>query len=244
MVSPADPEVVKADDVDAAEVDAAEEAARLRRLVAWGKATAHATQAKAQGHLEAHRHRAPVDLAIRVYERDRDAAGSLLGSAVAFRLFLFFVPMLLALVGLAGFVSNIGEADPEDAGITGNLAQHINTALTQPNSTRWIATILGLFGMLSAGRTLSKVLNAASCMAWAMPVRAKASVERSARPSGSSLASRSWRPSSRGSGNGSVSAWPASRSSPPSRSTRSPVAAVPVAARKTSDPGSSSPARC
>ena len=38
----------------------------------------------------------------------------------------------------------------------------MNDALTQPNSTRWIATLAGLFGMLMAGRSLTKVMAAAS----------------------------------------------------------------------------------
>ena len=130
---------------------ATEEAARARRVLDWGKSTAQATQAKAKGHLDAHRHRAPVELAIRMLgEGDRDAAGRFAArqcrspsasSSSSSR-------CCFALVGLAGFVgATRGEPDPEDAGITGNMAQQINTALTQPNSTRWIATILGLFGM-------------------------------------------------------------------------------------------------
>ena len=43
-----------------------------------------------------------VDIGLRLYERDRVAAGTLLGSALALRLFLFFIPMTLALVGVAG----------------------------------------------------------------------------------------------------------------------------------------------
>ena len=153
-----------------------DEAARLSKLVGWSKTTAKTAQDRAQATLDSHRHRAPVDLGLRILERDREAAGSVVGSAIAFRLFLFFVPMLLFLVGLAGFVSRwVGRDEIEDAGITGNLAGQINDALSQPNSTRWIATAAGLFGMISAGRTLSKALAAASCLSWNLPVRTKAS---------------------------------------------------------------------
>ena len=34
----------------------------------------------------------PVDLAVQYYERDRDSFASVLGAAIALRLFLFFVP--------------------------------------------------------------------------------------------------------------------------------------------------------
>jgi uncharacterized BrkB/YihY/UPF0761 family membrane protein len=48
--------------------------------------------------------------------------------------------------------------------------------MSQPNSTRWIATLTGLFGMVWAGRSLSKVMVSASCLAWQLPVTTKASV--------------------------------------------------------------------
>ena len=54
--------------------------------------------------------------------------------------------------------------------------RQINTALTQPNSTRWIAVLVGFVGMVTTGRSLSKVMVSASCLAWRLPVRAKASV--------------------------------------------------------------------
>ncbi len=128
--------------------------------------------------LDEHRDRPLVDLTLRLMERDRAAAGAVVGSAIAFRLFLFFVPVLLFVVGLAGFfASAVSSSDIDDAGVTGTLAEQISTALTQPNSTRWIAVVAGLVGMATTGRTLSKALAQASCLAWQMPVRAKASIK-------------------------------------------------------------------
>ena len=99
-----------------------------------------------------------------------------MGSAVAFRLFLFFVPMLLFFTGLLGFLADhIDRADLANAGISGGLASEIESALEQPASTRWVATLLGLFGMAWTGRSLTKALVAASCLAWQLPVRTKAS---------------------------------------------------------------------
>ena len=125
-----------------------------------------------------HEHRPLIDVAQRIYRRDRESAGTVVGSAVAFRLFLFFVPLLLFLVGLVGIIATWVDAEEvqEQTGITGGLADQIDAALSQPDSSRWIATILGLFGMASAGRALSKVLVSASCLAWRLPVRAKASL--------------------------------------------------------------------
>lgn len=127
--------------------------------------------------LDRYRDRPLVDLGIRFYDRDRQAAGSLVGSAVAFRLFLFFVPLLLFVVGLAGFLEPVlGDTDVAGAGVGSTLAGQVEAALDQANRARWIALGLGLFGMASAGRALSKTMVAASCLAWQLTVRPSASL--------------------------------------------------------------------
>ncbi|MET0729270.1 MAG: YhjD/YihY/BrkB family envelope integrity protein [Acidimicrobiales bacterium] len=128
--------------------------------------------------LERHKARPVLDVALRFVQRDRESAGTIVGSALAFRLFLFFAPLLLCAVGILGFVASW--ADGEDinqaAGVSGSLAVQINSALTQPDSTRWAAALVGLFGMFWAGRSLSKVMVTASCLAWQLPLRARAPV--------------------------------------------------------------------
>jgi uncharacterized BrkB/YihY/UPF0761 family membrane protein len=129
------------------------------------------------GRFERHRNRPLVDLGVRLYDRDREVAGTVVGSAVAFRLFLFFVPLLLFLVGVAGFLSHLVDPDDvrEDIGLSGNLAVQIDTALDQPTQTRWAAVLLGLFGIATAGYALSKAMVAVSTLAWKLPTRPKAS---------------------------------------------------------------------
>ena len=56
------------------------------------------------------------------------------------------------------------------------MATQISSALDQPNATRWIAVVVGLIGIVTTGRTLTKTLAAASCLAWRLPVRPKASM--------------------------------------------------------------------
>jgi uncharacterized BrkB/YihY/UPF0761 family membrane protein len=165
------------DDDDDPEATSPDETSRLHSMVTFGRDRVSAGRSWAMALFERHRHRPLVDLGLRIYERDREAAGSVVGSAIAFRLFLFFVPLLLFVVGLLGFFAEfVSSQDVDDAGITGTIADQINTALAQPNSTRWIAVFLGLLGMASTGRTLSKALSQASCLAWRLPMRTKASV--------------------------------------------------------------------
>jgi uncharacterized BrkB/YihY/UPF0761 family membrane protein len=148
----------------------------FKALAERGREQVAASQERIEKLLEKHKHQPVIDVGLRIYQRDRESAGTLVGSAIAFRLFLFFIPLLLFSVGLLGFLRQwIGRDDVDSAGITGSLAEQIDTALTQPTSTRWLATLTGLFGMALAGRTLTRVLVAASCLAWNLPVRAKAS---------------------------------------------------------------------
>ncbi len=135
-----------------------------------------ASQARLDELLERHRGRPVVQVALMLHNRDQEMAGSVVSSALAFRLFLFVVPLLVFAVGIAGFLGDIvDETDVGNAGIGGALAAQIDSALSQPNATRWLAVLGGLFGVVLAGRTLSRVLVAASCLAWRLPVRPKAS---------------------------------------------------------------------
>src|SRR6202167_3211773 len=112
-----------------------------------------------------------VDVLVGTFRRDRRAAGSVMSSALAFRLFLFFLPLLLLTIGVAGFASDVADARSANqaAGISGGLAKQVSMAFHQPGLTRWLAVLLGLWGVLVAGRSLSRVLYAASAAAWGLP---------------------------------------------------------------------------
>ena len=99
-------------------------------------------------------------------------------SAIAFRLFLFFVPLVLFLVGLAGFLARwvTAQVVTNTSSVSGGLAQQINTALSQSGRARWVSMFLGLIGIATTGRSLSKALVATSCLTWRLPVTSKASM--------------------------------------------------------------------
>ena len=113
-----------------------------------------------------------VDIVLGTFRRDRRAAGSVMSSALGFRLFLFFLPLLLLTIGVAGFASEVVDARSANraAGISGGLATQVGTAFHQSGLTRWVAVLLGVWGLLVAGRSLSRVLYAASAAAWGLPV--------------------------------------------------------------------------
>jgi uncharacterized BrkB/YihY/UPF0761 family membrane protein len=161
------------------EPDGAADEGRLDALAAGARERLKAEQARFTAMLDKHQDRPLVDVALRTYRRDREIAGTVVGSALAFRLFLFFVPLLLFLVGLAGFLASWVDGDDvaDDAGVSGGLAKQIRSAFDQPGNTRWVAVLVGLVGIVSTGRTLSKVMVASSSLAWRLPATTKASLK-------------------------------------------------------------------
>ncbi len=117
-----------------------------------------------------------VNLVLAIIRRDRESAGALVGSAIAFRVFQFFVPFILFTVGVAAIVSDV--VTPKDVntavGVSGGLATQIRSAFAHHPDGRWVATLLGLWGMAATGRSLSRALFAASAVAWRLPTSNRA----------------------------------------------------------------------
>ena len=146
--------------------DAADETVVMRFVAATrGRATA------ARRWLAKYQGLPLVDVVLGTFRRDRRAAGAVMSSALAFRMFLFFMPLLLLTIGVAGLASDVVDARSVNraAGISGGLAKQVSTAFHQSGLTRWVAVLLGVWGLLVAGRSLSRVLYAASTAAWGLP---------------------------------------------------------------------------
>lgn len=111
-----------------------------------------------------------LDFGAQLFERDRDARGSVLGSAIALRLFLFVLPSTVTLVGLIN-VFRLGAV----------LQHHLDESVTTGAISRALSN-LNFWGALSvlasgtvltliAGYSLAKVLAACSGAAWGMTAR-------------------------------------------------------------------------
>jgi uncharacterized BrkB/YihY/UPF0761 family membrane protein len=139
------------------------------------RATAKAKEARAAGEtwLEEHREGVvPLDIGVRLFERDADIGGSVLSSALAYRLFLFAIPLALFVVALVGFgVADEAATDTtEDLGLGQSFAGAISSALEASDRGHWIAVFIGLYGILWTGRSLSKVFIAVSARSWQVPL--------------------------------------------------------------------------
>jgi len=149
----------------------------VQRATAWGRAQAE----RANDRFAALREQVTVvDVGARVYERDKEAGGTLLGSALALRLFLFFMPFVLLVVGLAGVLGGPtdGSATSESAGLSGTLKEYVDDAFAQSGKTPWLALAIGLVGIGTTGWSLTRAMVLSSALSWRMggrqrmPVRA------------------------------------------------------------------------
>lgn len=103
--------------------------------------------------------------AVALYERDKSSYASVLGSAVALRLFLFIVPATVVLASLVGMLRArpLFEKHLESTVSTGDIARALSTV------GGWrLASLLvtGLVLTLIAGRSLTKVLSTCAVTSW------------------------------------------------------------------------------
>jgi membrane protein len=100
--------------------------------------------------------------------------GLLLASAVAFRMFLWLMPLALLLAGVFGGISGGKSGNLESAskaaGITGTASQQVVSALRDGHQSWWIAVLIGGLAFLWTTRTLMRNLTLVTAHAWQAPV--------------------------------------------------------------------------
>jgi hypothetical protein len=153
------------DDATTAPNEPADTGSRLDRL-RWRAGDV----AEAVGTWVEHRrkHWAPLDVMITYYERDREAIASVLGSAVALRLYLFFIPALIMMVGLAIVVVGQDQLDSmlTSVSVTGTMAKDISSAASASDGTGLALIVVGAWLTAWAGWSLTRVLAASAGRAW------------------------------------------------------------------------------
>lgn len=116
-----------------------------------------------------------AEIGWRTLRRDASIGGSVLGAALAYRIFVWLLPFVLVIVlGLALVVDqtdgNIGDA-VRDAGLTGFMASSVADAA---EGTHGWAVALGLvaalFVLVYQSSTLLRAIRAITALAWHLPV--------------------------------------------------------------------------
>ena len=115
-----------------------------------------------------------VDTALRLVDRHRAIAGTLLAGALGYRLFVVTLPLTLIAVGLLGFAEQTPATDPEAVtrklGIGGLMASAIRSSGAQAVHLRWFTLVGGIVLLLWATWSLLRALRTMHAFAWRLPV--------------------------------------------------------------------------
>lgn len=115
-----------------------------------------------------------VDIVLRLLERHRTMAGSLLAGALGYRLFLVALPLTLIAVGLLGLGEGTATADPEAVtrrlGLNGLMASAITTSGQQAYHLRWFTLLAGVVLLFWGTHALLRALRTVHALAWTVPI--------------------------------------------------------------------------
>ena len=156
-------------DTDAAP-DTAPAAGRIRRLTVRG----HQWLTSEQARLQARRQRSGmVDAGFLVQELDARVGGGILAGALAFRIFLFMVPVVYVIFTVLGLVSRALGHDPaqlaKHAGITGVLASTVVKVADQSAWTLAALVVGAVVTMVITAGSLLKALFVVHWLVWRVP---------------------------------------------------------------------------
>ena len=117
--------------------------------------------------------RRSVDIVRDVVLLDRAVAGGELAGALAYRLFLWFLPFVLVLVSGLGVYSDASDQSPREVadrlGLAGLVVHSVAAAAT--SSARWYALLIGLPILLYLTRSLLRTVVAVHRLAWGLEPR-------------------------------------------------------------------------
>ncbi|SDJ41855.1 Uncharacterized membrane protein, BrkB/YihY/UPF0761 family (not an RNase) [Frankineae bacterium MT45] len=184
-VESSDPEELRAadggdlDEPGDGETDAADaSAAAVGRIEKW-RVRAERARARGEDAADRYQQRAveqPVlGLPLVFLSRYTARQGMLLASAVAFRLFLWLLPLSLLtagiLAGIAAHRQNDVESAARHAGLTGAASQQAITAIQGGGRSWWVAVVIGLVLLIWTTRTLIRNLVVVNAHIWSTPLR-------------------------------------------------------------------------
>ena len=116
---------------------------------------------------------AVVDVTFRSIEHDANVGGGIIAGALAFRVFLFLVPLVFFFVYAFGLAADAAGRSPrelaETAGIAGLVAASINATGDQSLWSRITIMVVAGAAMVIASRTLMKSLHAVHLLVWGLP---------------------------------------------------------------------------
>jgi uncharacterized BrkB/YihY/UPF0761 family membrane protein len=115
---------------------------------------------------------ATARIAYEAYDRDKRHAGALLAGGLAYRLFIWLVPMALVISSLIGVISRVSDATTEEvakrAGLAAALTATVAQAASDTGNSSFVLLLIGLWAVLWSGKSVVKALRLLSGVAWQM----------------------------------------------------------------------------
>lgn len=139
--------------------------ARLRARQAAIRARAEAYEKRLQ---EERAHHGSLAAAFEMVERDGEVGGGIIAGALAYRLFIWLLPLaLVAVVGL-GIGADAASESPQDAAKSVGLAALVSSSVASAaeGSTRWYALLVGIPILLYTTRSVLRALIGAHRLVW------------------------------------------------------------------------------
>ncbi len=109
-------------------------------------------------------------IAYEAYDRDRRHAGSLLAGGLAYRLFIWMVPMALVLSSALGVIAQYSSHSTQEvaksAGLAAALTAAVASAAEDTGKSSLLLLVIGLWAVLWAGKSVVKALRLLAGVAW------------------------------------------------------------------------------
>jgi uncharacterized BrkB/YihY/UPF0761 family membrane protein len=109
-----------------------------------------------------------VDATFQMVDRDSELGGGIIAGALAYRLFIWMLPLALVLVGGLGIAAEAAEETPEEAadslGIGGLVSHSIASAAT--GNGRWYALLIGIPILVYTTASVLRVLIVSHRLLW------------------------------------------------------------------------------
>jgi len=128
---------------------------------------ARAAQIQKRAEVERSRH-ASVDAAYEIADRDAEVGGTIIAGALAYRLFIWLLPLALVLVAGFGVAASAATDSPEKAARSLGLAGIVSGSVAgaAKSSARWYALLIGIPILLWATRSLLRTLIVIHRLCW------------------------------------------------------------------------------
>jgi uncharacterized BrkB/YihY/UPF0761 family membrane protein len=129
---------------------------------------ARAGQLNTRAHAERERH-GSVDAIFDMVDRDSEVGGGIMGGALAYRLFIWILPLTFVAIAGLGFASEAASRSPQSAARSMGLAGLVSSSVASAanSSARWYALLIGIPLLVYTTRSLLRTLIVVHRLVWA-----------------------------------------------------------------------------